>query len=360
MTATYAVVGSIATLAMVTSMTPKVAVGDNLPTATACGSYGIAASADWARKTTDEVQQTYALARGVGACGVRISVAWPDIEPRRGAYSWENLDALINGATAAGVEPMLALYAAPDWALAAHDATPSGSSGSSSNPSRGSSTNEGFAADFGSFAAAVASRYAQVVNAYEVWNEPNVSRFWPSPSIDEYATLLQATYPRIHAADSTATVVSAGLAPTADTSNSISPVKFTRGLYERGAQRYFDVMGIHPYTWNDPPEDRLRFLNVDELEGTMNEFGDTSKQMWVTEYGAPSGGLGGLTQTEQWEIIQWGIGEAARHPRIGRFYIYTLQDYPLGLTNPESYFGLYTSQGKPKIAANELRAQAVS
>jgi hypothetical protein len=47
------------------------------------------------------------------------------------------------------------------------------------------------------------------VNVWEIWNEPNLSGFWPSTS-ESYADLLHQTYLAIKAADADAVVLGAG------------------------------------------------------------------------------------------------------------------------------------------------------
>lgn len=362
-TAVFAVAGVAASVAITAGLTPRIAASAAHAADVPCGDYGVAVSADWGWKSPEELQASYAMARNVGACQIRISVPWGDVETAPGYYDWSQLDMMVHGATAAGIEPMLVLYAIPGWVQEAGVQQAITQQGASSLSSSGAVTLAASESDrheigrmYSEFAAAVAARYKDSVYAYEVWNEPNISRFWTNPSAAEYAELLKLTYPRIHQADPSAVVISAGLAPAADTETSISPTTFVSEMYKAGAKDSFDALGVHPYTWNDPPEERMKFLDIDELQRIMDGNGDAGKQMWVTEYGAPTGGLPGLTQSEQAAMLMFGIEEARRNPRIERFYFYTLQDYPLGVTDPESYFGIYTSDGGAKVGANELRS----
>ena len=339
MAGAYAVIAAAASVMMSATFQPRISYGEPAGGDTACGGYGIAASAAWWEKSGDELRESYALARATGACAVRLGVIWSNIEKSPGVYDWSTLDQQVSLAQEAGVAPMLMLYSVPDWIL------------------ESAAGFEGRAASFGDFAAEVARRYGSGVEAYEIWNEPNVERFWENPDVDEYVALLRAAYPKIHAADESSTVITGGLAPAPDRAGSIAPVTFIRAMYERGGQEWFDALGMHPYTWREAPSSRLQFRDLVEVEAIMAEFGDGDSAVWMTEYGAPTGGLGGITQSEQAEMIQWGINEAEANTRIGGIFLYDLHDYPLGLFNPESYFGLYTSSGQPKMIASILREE---
>lgn len=342
-TGAYAVIATVASVLITSSLQPRISYGEPFAGDTSCGGYGIATSAAWWEKTDDELRESFELARSTGVCAVRLGVIWSEIEKSPGTYDWHQLDRQVLLAKETGVDPMLMLYSAPQWVF---------DSGSSEG-----TPFEDRASLFGTFAAEVARRYGADVDAYEIWNEPNVERFWENPNVDEYLALLRAAYPKIHSVDESATVITGGLAPAADEEGSIAPVTFVRTLYEGGGNQWFDALGMHPYTWREDVEARLQFRDLNEVESLMAQFGDEESKIWITEYGAPTGGLGGITQSEQSEVIRWGIDEAAADPRIAAIYLYDLHDYPLGLFNPESYFGLYTSSGQPKVVSSLLREE---
>lgn len=362
-TAVFAVAGVAASVAITVGLTPRVATSAAHAADVPCGDYGVAVSADWGWKSPEELQASYAMARNVGACQIRISVPWGDVETAPGYYDWSQLDMMVHGATAAGIEPMLVLYAIPGWVQEAGVQQAITQQGASSLSSSGAVTLAASESDrheigrmYSQFAAAVAARYKDSVYAYEVWNEPNISRFWTNPSAAEYAELLKLTYPgsiRLTRAPWS----SARASPRRLTRRRRFPHDVRQRDVQGGCEGFLRRAGRAPYTWNDPPDERMKFLDIDELQRIMDGNGDAGKQMWVTEYGAPTGGLSGLTQSEQAAMLMFGIEEARRNPRIERFYFYTLQDYPLGVTDPESYFGIYTSDGGAKVGANEIRSQ---
>src|SRR5690606_41132625 len=101
----------------------------------------------------------------------------------------------------AGVNILLTVTNAPGWA-------------------RDSAEENGPPADpatYAAFVGAMAQRYAGVVDAYEIWDSPNLRRAWNTSrgiSAADYVALLQAAFTAIKAADPAAIGVSAGLAAT--------------------------------------------------------------------------------------------------------------------------------------------------
>ncbi len=132
----------------------------------------------------------------------KIEARWRDLEATRGMVDYTALDAIVDSLHSQRSEYPDDVTDAPDWARSSH-------------------VENGPPDDFSQFAAfvgALAARYAGRVQAYEIWNEPNLRREWNSTSYpisaEVYADLLRSAYGAIKAADPAAVVVSAGLAPT--------------------------------------------------------------------------------------------------------------------------------------------------
>ncbi|WIM71747.1 cellulase family glycosylhydrolase [Corynebacterium suedekumii] len=151
--------------------------------------------ADWEEMSEDEFRAMIDEQVYLGARDIRLAAVWQDIEPRPGDYEWEALDGRLQIALDAGLTPLLLIHTHPDWV------TGFGEIGS------------GAAEAYGDFAGEVARRYSDRVHAYEIWNEPNLERFWPDPDPEAFAELLAAAGPRIAAADPEAEIVSGGLSP---------------------------------------------------------------------------------------------------------------------------------------------------
>jgi len=212
----------------------------------------------------------------VGFVWVRQTFAWEEIEPQPGHYEWAAYDAIVEEVTARGLRLVAVLWRSPAWAA--------------DNPTAPPQDEESFAR----FAAAVAARYGNRIDVYQIWDEPNLASGWGGRPADPigYATLLQAAYRAIHAADPHALVLTAGLAPTAEAGpDNLNDVLYLRALYEKGAAPFFDGVAAEPYGFSSGPDDRrvdihvLNFSRLVLLREEMERHGDRSKPLWVSQFG---------------------------------------------------------------------------
>ncbi len=167
---------------------------------------------------------------------------------------------------------------------------------------------------FANFLRAVAARYKGRIHAYQVWNEPNLSREWGNKPVNPaaYTGLLKKSYQAIKSQDASAIVITAGMAPTtADQSDAMYDEKFYRQMYDAmggNSNGYFDMLGVHGSGYavspetdpaqiasnpnlynNDPsPSERLRvysFRRVEDIRRIMEEYGDGNKKIAILEFG---------------------------------------------------------------------------
>ena len=228
------------------------------------------------------LERELARIEAAGFHWVRQSVRWDQIEPERGALDWTELDRIV---AAVAEQPKLALVAvidgAPRWArhpLAPdHPFAPPESVG-----------------DYAAFAGAVAARYADAIDYYQVWDEPNLKSHWggmdPRPA--HYVAMLRGAYDAIHDADPQAQVIAAALAPTVETGpDNLSDVLYLRAIYEQGGQGAFDAAAGKPYGYNTGPYDRrvaddtLNFSRLILLREEMVRRGDGTKPLWGSNFG---------------------------------------------------------------------------
>jgi hypothetical protein len=217
---------------------------------------------------------------------VHQKVRWKNIEGNgKGQYSWGSLDAMVNDSANNGIKVCLCVMDSPTWA----------GSGAPNNPQ-----------DFADFMGAMAARYKGRVQAYEIWNEQNLSREWGrTPNAAEYMTLLKAAYKAIKAADPNAIVVSGGPTPTGATGpDSIDDRLYLQQMYDNGLKYACDAVGVHPSGFANPPDSRWPEGNdpnrgFDDhpsffFRNTMEDYhriilnnGD-NRRVWATEFGWPS------------------------------------------------------------------------
>lgn len=311
-----------------------------------CREFGIAGPAAWDYMPVGDFRDMVDEQVALGATQIRLSAVWKDIERERGRYDWSGLDQRVDAVVEAGLVPLMLIHMYPDWV---EDFGVLGS---------------GSAVEFGEFAEEVATRYGDRVDAYEIWNEPNLARFWPSPDPDAYAELLAESSPKIAAADPGAEIISGGLAPATNVPGySVAGLDFLGRLYELGAHDHLTAVAVHPYSYPERPSGDSHwngFRQLRDYRELMRSHGDGAKQIWLTEYGAPTGGEGGVSEQAQAEMIVEALRLTSSEPGLGPIFLYTMYDLDLGVDDRESYFGLLYGPGEPKPAFTAVRDAVAS
>jgi hypothetical protein len=236
------------------------------------------------------------LIKGMGFNWVKFQMAWKDVEPSPGNYSWGTWDEVINSYNANGIQVLLSIPKAPDWSRPPDDDR------SVEGPPQDPST-------YANFVAQVAARYAGKAQAIEIWNEQNLyyeaggaGRINPAA----YTELLKQSYNAIKAVNPDMIVVSGAMTPTgAPAPAAMDDVEYLRQMYANGAKGFFDAVGAHPSGFANPPDALFQGGDYDPARGyddhrsfffrnTMEEYrrvmvenGDGSKTIWPTEFGWP-------------------------------------------------------------------------
>ena len=251
--------------------------------------YGIQAFLWWRPEVT---HRDLGLVRDGGFTWVKQWFAWRDIEGAgKGQYDWSTADRIVSGAEEFGLKLIARVDHEPTWA-----GPPPGNINA-----------------FVDFLTAMATRYRGRIQAYQIWNEPNLAREWGNkpPNAAEYTQMLKAAYQAIKKADPNALVISAGMAPTTELSQRAVPdTQFIQSMYNAGAKPYFDLLGAHGAGYKAPPEmdpgqvatdpnyynvgdvncpgDACRiycFRHVEDLRQIMVNNGDAKKRVVVLEFG---------------------------------------------------------------------------
>ena len=240
------------------------------------------ANVDLAQYSPEQLTANLDALAALGATWVRQEFDWAEIERAQGEFDWQQTDTLVAAVEAAsGLRLVAVLLGTPAWASL--DGAPNPTT---APPAR--------AEDFARFAGAFAARYGPIIDTYQIWDEPNLSAAWgglpPNPS--EYVALLQGAYDAIHAADATATVITAGLAPTLETGpRNYSDPLFLQMMYDSGGGSAFDAVAGKPYGFTSGPDDRtvapetLNFSRLILLREELVRHGDAEKAVWGTQFG---------------------------------------------------------------------------
>jgi hypothetical protein len=317
---------------------------------------------EWKRDKTLE------RAQDMGAGWIRQQFPWAEIEYRQdpeNAYwdvknnqnAWDKFDRIVDAAQRYNLRVIARIDNAPAWS---HPAT----------ATLKSPPDAQHMVDFANFIRVFVERYRGRIAAIQIWNEPNLTGEWAvedgafrsgprAVNPAEYVELLKAGYQAAKSGDPDMIVLAAPLATNNETISfrgNMNEMDFLQGMYDAGAQAYFDVMSANAYGKEFPPEDapskdKLNFRRVELLRAVMERNGDGNKAVWFNEYGwnaAPNDGTvkdfpwGRVTPQQQADYTVRGIQYAREHwPWAGVFTIWYLRQVgDISDASSEYYFGL--------------------
>ncbi|MCL5961951.1 MAG: cellulase family glycosylhydrolase [Chloroflexi bacterium] len=236
-----------------------------------------------------DTNRVLGLVKGAGFDWARIPLEWRNVEPTQGQFDWADSDNMIDAMYRNRVKPVLTVLRSPPWA------TSTGDAGFPDDP-----------ADYRDFIYTLAARYKGKVAAYEIWNEENTAGETKGRmDVEKYVQILKAGYEGVKAADPQAVVVFGALTPTGvmDPKVAIDDVAYLEATYRvQGGivKNYFDVLGAHPGSNNNSPDQiwpdnpgtggwsdhrSFYFRRIEDIRAVMEKYGDGDKQMWLTEFG---------------------------------------------------------------------------
>ena len=326
---------------------------------------------------------------------VDIGVSWadvagsrPPIDPANPAdpeYHFGSLDGAVRDARARGLNVLLSVARAPDWAEGRHRPSTRRAAPGTWKPS---------AKDLGRFAQAIAKRYSghfldlPRVRYFQAWTEPNLdSHLTPqwshkkpkSPKI--YRPMLNAFYKGVKKAQAGAKVVTAGTAPYGDTPGGprMRPLTFLRNLFclkhnlERKCDKkpHLDVLAHNPITTSGGPHKKAinrndiaipdfhrvrKVLHAAERRHQVRPRG--RHQLWATEFwwNTDPPNRKGVSPAKQARWIEeafyllWKQGARVAVNFQIRDGAYNPKD-PFGSPNT----GVFFRDGKPKPSARGFR-----
>jgi hypothetical protein len=270
--------------------------------------------ADIGKVSDAALDQQMALMARSGVESVRVVFAWGDLEPARGVYSFGLLDRVVAAAARHRLSVLANMTATPQW-ISPLPNDPGAFRLPPTDPTAIAELSRELVLRYGP----TGTLWAQdpslprvPVRQWQIWNEQTAPWHWESRSwARSYTRLLREAYRAIHAADPGAQVVAGSLvAPRAN----YRPGDAMRDLYRAGAKRFFDAVGVHPFT-NDPTSvgktiDQMLQL-VQPVRGAMRQRGDGRKPILLTEMTWPASvgkvprrALLGLETTSRGQVLR--------------------------------------------------------
>ena len=292
--------------------------------------------------------------RMAGFRWIRQFAYWDEIEGQQGEYNWKGWDRLAASFKEfPELEPVVVLMNSPEWARRID----AGSSNSMRTAPPLST------ADFAAFARVFASRYGDIIDYYQIWDEPNLGDAWGNadPRAAQYVALLAAARNAILGADPTATIIAAGLAPTTETAGrNISDIRYLESMYAHGARDFMDVVAGKPYGFSSSPLDRrvdqsvLNFSRIVALREVMKANDDGRKPLWASNYGWNAlppdweGGpsiWGAVSKSERVQFTLQALDRVHReYPWLGAMFLHHWQP-AAAADSPEWGFSLLQQDG---------------
>ncbi|MFI5935089.1 hypothetical protein [Actinoplanes sp. NPDC051494] len=295
---------------------------------------------------------------------LRLDLNWQGVQPTAGATpDFSALDPVVDAAYARGIRVDLILAYSARWANGGKDIN-------------------WFPTDDNAWRSIVDSTvryFGDKVAAYEVWNEPNFTKFgqYADGSVAarrlRYWQLTKMAYERVHANCSDC-VVLAGASGAGDaisaTRNDNESAQWLDWAYANGYGTYFDAVAHHPYpAWNmgrspsraecatrwwamfGPADEKCGELAA--VRAVMVKRGDSAKKIWGTEFGYPTEGTEMTIKPNATQIrdhLEEGIRTWRALDFTGPLFVYSFQDSPgcTPTTSAECHFGLTTTAGTPK------------
>jgi hypothetical protein len=227
-------------------------------------------------------------------------VTWAALEPNPGIFQWQTLDAEVNAAEQQGQQVVLTLGMTPAWASSEPGLASSYGNGATAMPTQ--------LGDWDAYVAAVATRYAGRIAAYEVWNAPENTAFWTGDTGEMGANMTALAAEAndcVHKADPSALV--------------ISPALSASGLAQflaAGGGRSVDAIAGILNSPGQPPEASVAMLQ--SLRASMKGTPAAGKPVWNEQsaWALPANGLSAQTQAA-WVaralLLNAGFGVARMH-----------------------------------------------
>jgi hypothetical protein len=229
-------------------------------------------------------QRDFRKLQSTGVRTLRFAINWYAVQPSPGSLRWGPTDQLVGDLAARGIQPVPFIYGSPSWVAKKPNRPPLGSARK--------------VRAWRKFLALVVERYGRggaywtgayqvqhptgqpkPITAYQIWNEPNLPKFFPrKKTTRKYASLVKIAHRAINRVDRRAKVVLAGLTGYADPRG----WTFLDKLYRvNGIKRSFDAAALHPYA---ATIGQFR-TEIKRMRRVMKRHHDGPTALWLTEVG---------------------------------------------------------------------------
>jgi hypothetical protein len=211
------------------------------------------------------------LFAGSHAGWARVQLSFNSIRPAPDTWQWAALDELVDGYASLGARQLGLLAYSAGWANGQ-----AGSGAVFAPPANLDAWEE--------YVRETVRRYHDRIEAWEVWNEPDVAMFWGGRDGGDpaaYLELLKRAHRAIKSVDPDAIVMNGGLTGTE------RGASYLHRLLDLGGGAYLDAVAFHGYVSNDGLDTPVYPEIIWPLVRQARER--AGKPLWITEFGWSSG-----------------------------------------------------------------------
>ncbi|KAB0563889.1 MULTISPECIES: cellulase family glycosylhydrolase [Pseudomonas] len=291
-------------------------------------------------------QQQIDKLKALGLQWVRLDLHWDQLEPAEGQYQVATLDQLVGNLQTNQLKSVFYLVGSAPFATTAPPGAPYQDQYPPKNPDV-----------FANRMALLSQRYPSV-DAWQVWNEPNLLGFWrPVADPAGYFTLLAATTNALRTVNPDKPVVAAGMAFLSEMPNGKTMLSALSAL---GVNRLNTVVSYHPYNQlpegNDPAN--LDFVaKTQALNQSLRAEG--VKTLWSTEWGwsnypGPKEAQDLITRQQQADYVVRRVALMSAMD-FDKIFLFTLSDLDQRASVRDQSYGLLDINANPKPSYTALK-----
>ena len=297
--------------------------------------------------TPQQYRQQMERYKALGLEWTRVDLHWDRHEPKEDQYQLAVIDELVNTLKDEKLKSVFYLVGSAPHATTA----PANSKTPDQYPPKDPKV-------FAERMYMLAKRYPSV-NAWQVWNEPNLPSFWrPHEDAKGYGALLQVSTQALRQAYPDKPVIMGGMAY-----YSQMPVKgglMIEELGKLGVQQLKVVAAYHPYS-QEPEGDDVKardfVLRAQQLNGMLR--GAKLPGIWATEWGWSSyqgpkelQRIIGDSGQADYTLRRLALMSALDYDKV---FLFALSDLDSRATPRDRHYGLLDLQGQPKPVYTALQ-----
>ena len=284
--------------------------------------------------------------KALGLQWVRLDFHWDQLEPVENQYQIATLDQLVGKLQDNQLKSLFYLVGSAPFATTAPAGAPYQDQYPPADPNM-----------FATRMALLSQRYPSV-DAWQVWNEPNLLGFWrPAADPAGYASLLTATTSALRGVNPAKPVVAAGMAFFSEMPNGQTMFNALGAL---GVASLNTVVSYHPYTQlpegNDPSNLDL-IAKTSALNQALRNGGVQS--LWSTEWGwstypGPKDAQDLITPQQQADYVVRRVALMSAMD-FDRIFLFTLSDLDQRASVRDRFYGLLDINANPKPVYTALK-----